>query len=184
MRTSFRSSMLRYRACGDPTSYALHRVKATRPRMQPRQASRASSCAVGSPTFSPISRAADSSTSISTGRAASTSCSIDVLKAPSLRVMAFAILAALFDRTADPRTDRRRLAHDLQTKGVDERVVEHLVDGRAGQRRDGVHGHVAPQLVPDVALNAGRDLDVEARVRQRSPPPCARASSHRRAARR
>src|SRR5205807_8737611 len=39
-----------------------------------------------------------------------------------------AILAALLDRTADSCADRRRLAHHLQAKPVDQSIVENPVD--------------------------------------------------------
>src|SRR5664279_3849392 len=85
-----------------------------------------------------------------------------------------AILPALLDRTADSGADRRRLAHHVETEAIDQGIVEHAIDRCAGERRDRIHGHVAPQFVPDVALDAGGDLDIEGgagkRFRHRARP--------------
>src|ERR1022692_140709 len=72
-----------------------------------------------------------------------------------------AILATLLDWTADSAAYCRGLAHHLETKTVDQGLVAHPVARRAGERRDRIHGHVSPQLVPDVALDAGGYLDIE-----------------------
>ena len=62
--------------------------------------------------------------------------------------------------------------------------------GRAGERRDRVHRHVAPELVPDVAAHVGARLGLEAGARRaprrppRRAPKCRRAARRRSAARR
>ena len=55
----------------------------------------------------------------------------------------------------------------LVTKPAHEFVAENPVGGRAGDGADRVHRHVAPQLVPDVALNLLGHRRVEARCHER-----------------
>ena len=72
------------------------------------------------------------------------------------------LLARLRDRAADARADLGRLRHPAQHEGTHQRVVEDGVAGRAGQRGDRVHRHVAPELVPDVAAHVGARFGLEA----------------------
>src|SRR5713101_1312597 len=85
-----------------------------------------------------------------------------------------AVLAALADRTPDPLPDRRGLRHDGQRVPVEQRVVQDAVAGRPGQRRNGIHRHVSPELVPDVGLDARGNGRLESgrskQLRQRGHP--------------
>ncbi len=125
---------------------------------------------VGIDSACPISRGAASSASISTG----TPC-LDVLQHRRLDGAELAREhVALLRRSARSRQPMRcadvpRLAHHRFAIRIDQRVVEHAVDGRAGQRRHRVHGHVAPQLVPDVALDARRRPRRRSRRRRAAP---------------
>src|ERR671914_209108 len=64
-----------------------------------------------------------------------------------------AVVRAFLDRAADLRADGGRLRHHPPAKGVDQFVVEYQIGRRPGERGDRVHGHVAPELVPDVAAD-------------------------------
>ena len=81
---------------------------------------------------------------------------------PSLRVIAMRSSPRLRDRAADARADRRRLVHRAQQKPRTSGSSRIAIGRRAGERRDRVHRHVAPQLVPDVAPDVGAGSAVEA----------------------
>ena len=131
-------------------------------------------------------RTAPTSASISSGRPASASCSIDVLKLPSWRVTVHALLAAT--ARSGSRSGRRPRAASAIARSMnacDLRVVEDPIGRRAGQRGDRIRRHVAPQLVPDVARGCRRS------ARRVKPAVCERgadlawcAPTRRRAARR
>ena len=82
--------------------------------------------------------------SISTGLPASTSCSIEVLNAPSLRVTALrsSPLCSIGQPILAPIAAASRIT--ARQKPFDQRIVENAVDGCTGERGDRVHGHVAP----------------------------------------
>jgi hypothetical protein len=77
-----------------------------------------------------------------------------------------AILGRLRDRATDAPADRRRFLHARGIEGAHQRVGEHAVTRGAGDRRDRIHRHVAPELVPDVVADVGGVRRVEARVRE------------------
>ena len=67
-------------------------------------------------------------------------------------------LRGLADVAADPRADRRGLLHRAHAEFANERIVEHAIGSRAGERRDRIHRQVAPQLVPDLLADVRGDL--------------------------
>src|SRR5207244_3109493 len=71
------------------------------------------------------------------------------------------VLGLLVDRAADALADRRRLAHRRRAELAHQRIGQHPVTRRPGDRGDRVHGHVAPELVPDVVAHVARVGGVE-----------------------
>ena len=55
---------------------------------------------------------------------------------------------------AERGTDGFRLAHHAATERVGKGIVEDAIDGGAGECGHRIHRHVAPELVPDVLLDA------------------------------
>ena len=88
-------------------------------------------------------------------------------------------LAGLRDRAADAGADRRGLGHAAQDEVVDQLVVEDRVAQRAGQRRDRVHRHVAPELVPNLAAHVVAGLGLEAGAGERGADRARRAATRR-----
>jgi hypothetical protein len=72
------------------------------------------------------------------------------------------------DGTTDLGADDRRFAHDLCAERLDQLVTKNEIGGGAGERRDGVHGHVAPELVPDFILNDRGRINFESRLTKRA----------------
>jgi hypothetical protein len=116
---------------------------------------------VARPRCWPISCTAPTRASISSGRPAWQSCSMLVLKLPSLRVTAWRSSGS-WAMGGRNRADGLRLAHHGADEAAHQRVVQDAVAGGAGERADRVHGHVAPELEPHVALDALGHRDVKA----------------------
>ena len=62
------------------------------------------------------------------------------------------VVRLLVDRDADAGADLFRFFHHTGAEAAHQLVVQHLGAGGPGDGADRVHGHVAPQLEPDVAL--------------------------------
>ena len=71
-------------------------------------------------------------------------------------------LGAVADRTPDRHADLRCFVHDRRREASGFRVREDQIAGRAGHRRWRVHGHVAPELEPDVPSHVFAAHGVEA----------------------
>jgi hypothetical protein len=83
---------------------------------------------------------------------------LDVLQHRGLESTQFerhgvAVFGLLVNRNSQSCPDFLGLQHDARDTGAHQLITQNKVGGRAGQGADRVHGHVAPQLVPDVALN-------------------------------
>jgi hypothetical protein len=76
------------------------------------------------------------------------------LEGPELGGDQVAVFGALGDLAPDLVAQGGGFGHGLGAEVAQQRVRQHLVDGGAGDGGDGVHRHVAPQLVPNVVAHA------------------------------
>ena len=77
-----------------------------------------------------------------------------------------AVVRGLVNAAADALANGLGFPHHGAAIGAHQRVVQNLVARCAGEGRHRVHGHVAPQLEPDVALYAPGHGDGKTRLRQ------------------
>jgi len=101
-------------------------------------------------------------------RPASTSCSIERTELARNDV---AIFGRLRHFTPDVLADYSGFAHRGGTEIEHQRIGLHAVYRRAGDRRNRIDRHVAPELVPDVVADIRRYRYVEAGIAQQGAKP-------------
>ena len=115
-----------------------------------RRRTRRASTASRIPSRSPSSITAPTTASSSSGRPASTSCSIDVLCAPTFAAPAIRWSIEMRQLDAESSGDGFRFGHDLAHQVRDSGVLRHLHERGAGQRADRIERDIAEELDPDL----------------------------------
>src|SRR5262252_10456594 len=75
------------------------------------------------------------------------------LDGPELACDRVAVFGGFLHVAADTRADCCGLAHGARAERAYQLIIQDSVERSAGKRRDRIHGHVAPQLVPKVVTD-------------------------------